>query len=240
MGLVNKLATKFHQHGKCENPAFSPSFCRLWLETSCRQCCTSGGSVPICACATYKSTLGTFSSAVLKCLRSWRNLISTPLETQTQSFFSCPHPHSILPYARVRAVNISTLWWLQDFCSQATGQAARGETWPLPASDLSVASLFLISAGRHYLLFQYFINNDCLSKQQCNYRGMDISCESDQCAARCGCVRLDGPRRHCSSLRHFLDLCCLSVRRLPLLLPPVLRLTGLKSARFSCSHWLPL
>lgn len=171
MGLVNKLATKFHQHGKCENPAFSPSFCRLWLETSCRQCCTSGGSVPICACATYKSTLGTFSSAVLKCLRSWRNLISTPLETQTQSFFSCPHPHSILPYARVRAVNISTLWWLQDFCSQATGQAARGETWPLPASDLSVASLFLISAGRHHLLFQYFINNDCLSKQQCNYRG---------------------------------------------------------------------
>ena len=155
----------------------------------------------------YKSTLGTFSSAVLECHRSWRNLISTPLETQTQSFFSCPHPHFILPYARVWAVNISTLWWLQVFCSQATGQAARGGTWQPPASDLSVASLFLISAGRRHLLFQYFINNDCLSKQQCNYGGMDISCEGDQCAAWCGCVWADGPRCCCClSLRHFLDL----------------------------------
>lgn len=211
-------------------PAFPPVL-SWWFLTSCCRCYT--GSAPIRACATNKSTLRTFSSAVLKCLWSWRNLISTPLETQTQSFFSCPHPHSILPYARVWAVNISTLWWLQVFCSQATGQAARGGTWQPPASDLSVASLFLISAGRRHLLFQYFINNDCLSKQQCNYRGMDISCEGDQCVARCGCVRADGPRCRCFSLRHFLDL-CVSV------LPPFLRLAGLKSARFSCSHWLPL
>lgn len=120
---------------------------------------------PTWACATCKFTFGTFLSSDAS---GWRNLISTPLERQTQSFFSCSHPHFILPYAREWAVNISTLWWLQVFCSQATGRAARGETWQPPASDLSVTSLFFISAERRHLLFQYFINNDFLSKQQCN------------------------------------------------------------------------
>lgn len=74
-----------------------------------------------------------------------------------------------------------------------------GGTWRPPASDSSVASLFLISARRRHLLFQYFRNNDRLSKQQCNYQGW-IYHAGDQCAARCGRLRADGPPASCSGI----------------------------------------
>lgn len=208
--ISTQLLTHFNQH-QCGNVFLhflQFGLCDLKLSLASY---ISGGPAPTHACATNKSALRTFSSAVLKCLWSWRNLISAPLETQTQSFFSRPHPLSILPYARVWAVNISTLWWLQVFCGQATGQAARGGTWRPTASDLSVASLFLISARRRHLLFQYFINNDCLSKQQCNYAGMDISCEVINVRPDVAVCELSGPCLSLHLAQAFPGSLCVSV-----------------------------